>query len=88
MSKECVCEVLAQNTLQIIFYSMLNLPLFEVEQKRAVLVWVPLNANELLLMALEGGASRADAPSSGGRTISHTNNVRNSLKLCLVRIGV
>jgi len=39
MSPECVCEVLAQNTPQIMFYSMLKLPLLVAEQKRAVLVW-------------------------------------------------
>ncbi len=29
ISPECVCEVLAQNTRQIIFYSLLKLPLLE-----------------------------------------------------------
>jgi len=37
MSAECVCDVLAQNTPQIILYSMLKLSLFEGEQKRLVL---------------------------------------------------
>jgi len=45
----CECEVLAQNTPQIIFYSMLNLSFFKGEQKRSVFVCVPLNANELQL---------------------------------------
>ena len=44
-----VSEVSAQNTPQIIYYSLSNLPLFGCEQKHAVFVCVPLNANELLL---------------------------------------
>ena len=62
MSPECVCEVSAQNTPQIIYYSLSNLPLFGCEQKHAVFVCVPLNANELLLPAPfpeEGGALMA-----------------------------
>ena len=51
MSPECVCEVLAQNTPQIFLYSMLELSLFEGEQKTHRFVSVPLNANELLLPA-------------------------------------
>ncbi len=35
MSPECVCEVLAQNTRQIIFYSLLKLPLLGYEPNRA-----------------------------------------------------
>ncbi len=49
MSSECVCEVLAQNTRQIIFYSLLNLPLLSYEPKRSVFEYVALNARELLL---------------------------------------
>jgi len=59
VSPECVCEVSAQNPPQIIYYSLSNLPLFGSEQKHAVFVCVPLNANELLLPAPfpeEGGA--------------------------------
>ncbi len=41
-------KVLAQNTLQIIFYSLLKLPLLEYEPKRAVFMSFPLNANELV----------------------------------------
>jgi len=36
-----------------IFYSILNLSLFEGEQKRIVVVSVPLNANELLAKRAE-----------------------------------
>ncbi len=64
VSPECVCEVSAQNTPQIIYYSLSNLPLFGCEQKQAVFVCVPLNANELLLPAHfpeEGGALTARA---------------------------
>ncbi len=49
MSPECVCEVLAQNTRQIIFYSLLKLPLFGYETKRSDIECVALNANELVL---------------------------------------
>ena len=63
MSPECVCEVLVQNTQQIIFYSMFKLSFFWGSEKRAVLVCIPLNANELLLHAPGGGASRARAKS-------------------------
>jgi len=61
---ECVCEVSAQNTPQIIYYTLSNLPLFGCEQKHAVFVCVPLNANDLLLPAPsseEGGALIAHA---------------------------
>jgi len=64
MSPECVCEVAAQNTPQIIYYSLSNLPLFRCEQKHAIFVCVPLNANELLPPARlpeEGGALTARA---------------------------
>ncbi len=47
MSLECVCEVLAQNTQQIICYSLLKLPLLGYEHKRSELEYVALNANEL-----------------------------------------
>ncbi len=49
MSPECVCKVLAQNTPQIIFHSLLKLPLLGYEEKHAVFVFVPLNANEMVL---------------------------------------
>ncbi len=49
MSPERICEVLAQNTQQIIFYSLLKLPLLVYEPKRAVFEYVALNARELLL---------------------------------------
>ncbi len=49
MFPECVCEVLAQNTQQIIFYSLLKLPLLEYEPKRSDIEYVALNDNELLL---------------------------------------
>ncbi len=49
MSPDCVCEVLAQNTWQIILYSLLKVPLLGYDPKRAVLEYVALNANELLL---------------------------------------
>jgi len=51
MSPECVCEVSTQNTPHIFLYSMLKLSLFEGEQKTHLFVSVPLNANELLLLA-------------------------------------
>ncbi len=47
MFPECICVVLAQNTRQIIFNSLLKLPLLGYEPKRADFVFVPLNANEL-----------------------------------------
>ncbi len=40
MSPECVCEVLSQNTPQIIFYNLLNLPLFGSEPKCIVRICV------------------------------------------------
>uniref|UniRef100_A0A8C2H4V6 Si:ch73-21k16.5 n=1 Tax=Cyprinus carpio TaxID=7962 RepID=A0A8C2H4V6_CYPCA len=65
MSPECVCKVLAQNTTQIIFYSLFNLPLLWYEPKCAIFVFVPLNANEMVLLAPfseEGRASKPNAP--------------------------
>jgi len=50
VAPECVCKISAQNTPQIIHYSLLKLFLFGCEQKQ-VFVCVPLNANELLLPA-------------------------------------
>ncbi len=52
VSLECVCEVSAQNTPQIIYNIILKMPYFEWKQKQAVLVNFSLNANELLLPAL------------------------------------
>ncbi len=49
MSPERICEVLAQNTPQKVFYSLLKLALLECEPKRADFEYVALNANELLL---------------------------------------
>ncbi len=49
MSPERMCEVLAQNTPQINFYSLLKLPILEYEPKRSEFEYVALNANELLL---------------------------------------
>ncbi len=74
MSPECVREVLAQNTPQIIFYSLFKLPLLGYEPKRAVFVFVLLNANELVLPAPfseEGRASKANAPDS--KLATHNN---------------
>ncbi len=74
MFPECVCEDLAQNTPQIIFYSSFKLPLLGYEPKRAVFVFVPLNANELVLLAPfseEGGASKVNAPA--GTPATHNN---------------
>ncbi len=48
MSPECICEVSAQNTPQINFYSLLKLPFLGYEPKRADFEYVALNANELL----------------------------------------
>ncbi len=50
MSPERICEILAQNTPQINFYSLLKLPLLGYEPKRADFEYVALNANELLLL--------------------------------------
>ncbi len=44
MSPEHICDVLAQNTSQINFYSLLKLPLLGYDFE-----YVALNANELLL---------------------------------------
>ncbi len=49
MSPERICEVLAQNTPQIIFYSLLKLPLLGYEPKRSDIECC-FNANELLLL--------------------------------------
>ncbi len=49
MSPGCVCEVLAQNNRQIIFYSLLKLPRLGYEPKRSDFEYVALNENELLL---------------------------------------
>ncbi len=49
MSPEHICEVLAQYTPQINFYSLLNLALLGYEPKRADFECVALNASELLL---------------------------------------
>ncbi len=48
MSPKRICEVLAQNTPHIIFYSLLNLPLLEHEPKCTDFDCC-FNANELLL---------------------------------------
>ncbi len=64
MSPECVFTVLAQNTPKIIFYSLLKLLLLGYEPKHTIFVFVPLNANELGLLAPfseEGGASISHA---------------------------
>jgi len=55
MSPECVCEVLAQNTPSIFLYRMLNLSLFEGEQKCTFCAW-PFKCK---WAAAEGGVSRA-----------------------------
>ncbi len=44
----CVCEVSAQNTPQIIYYIILNMPILSVS--RNIFVPVSLNANELLMV--------------------------------------
>ncbi len=49
MSPERICEVLAQYTPQINFYSLLKLPLLGYEPKRPVFEYVALNASDLLL---------------------------------------
>ncbi len=49
MSPGCVCEVLAQNNRQIIFYGLLKLPRLGDEPKRSDFEYVALNENELLL---------------------------------------
>ncbi len=49
MSPEHICEVLAQYTPQINFYSLLKLAVLGCELKRAVFECVALNASELLL---------------------------------------
>ncbi len=49
MSPECVCEVVAQNTRQIIFYSLLKSPLLWYDPNRSEFEFVALNENELLL---------------------------------------
>ncbi len=57
MSPECVCKVLAQNTPHMFIYSLLKWP-------QIVSVFVPLNANELVLLdpfSEEGGDLRAHA---------------------------
>ncbi len=53
MSPDHICEVLAQYTPQIHFYSLLKLPLLGCEPKHAVLSVAP---------GEEGRASRAPAP--------------------------
>ncbi len=50
ISPECVCEILAQNSQQIICYSLLKLTLLGYEPKRSVFEYVALNASELLLL--------------------------------------
>ncbi len=63
-------------------YSLLKLPLLGYEPKHAVFVFVPLNANELVLPAPfseEGGASRAHAPAyRQQKPISPTENFKLS----------
>ncbi len=49
MSPELICEVLAEYTPQIKFYSLLKLPVLGCETKRAEFEYVALNASELLL---------------------------------------
>ncbi len=49
MSPQCVYEVLAQNTRQMIFYSLLKLPLLGYELKGSDIENVALKENELLL---------------------------------------
>ncbi len=50
MSSECVCDVLAQNTQHVIFYSLLKLRLLGYELKRSDFEYVALNENVLLLL--------------------------------------
>ncbi len=61
MSPECICDVLAQYTPQINFYSLLKLALLGCEPKRTDFEYVALNTNELLLLEKRDGASRAPA---------------------------
>ncbi len=42
ISPECVCKVLAQNTRQITFYSLLKLALLGYESKRPAFEYVAL----------------------------------------------
>ncbi len=49
MSPARICDVLAQYTPQINFYSLLKLPLLRYEPKHTEFEYVALNARELLL---------------------------------------
>ncbi len=60
MSPEPICEVLAQYTPQINFYSLLKLAVLGCEPKRAEFEYVALNARAVA-PGEEGGASRAQA---------------------------
>ncbi len=46
---ECVCEVSAQNTPQIIYYIILKMPILSGSRNTLIFVPVSLNPNELLL---------------------------------------
>ncbi len=47
VSPECVCEVSAQNTPQIIYYMILKMPIFWGSRNTLIFVPVSLNPNEL-----------------------------------------
>ncbi len=51
MSPECVCEISAQNTPQIIYYKQLENVIFGVCLKKSFLEYMALNANELHISA-------------------------------------
>jgi len=61
MSLECLCEVSAQNTQQIIFTACLNCHFWGLRKTRCFSM-CPLNANKLL-SCTGGGASWAHAQS-------------------------
>ncbi len=61
MSPERLCEVLAQYTPQIIFYSLLKLPLLAYEPKHAEFEYVALNASELLLPEKRAGCFKSSS---------------------------
>lgn len=59
MSLECVCEVSALNTKQIMLYISVNLTLLGFELNCVSLKTVTLNANETVLFSEKGGARNA-----------------------------
>ncbi len=80
MSSECVCDVLAQNTQHVIFYSLLKLRLLGYELKRSDFEYVALNENVLLLLR-RGRSFKRSAPTLAVLAFANKHSTISSLQL-------